>query len=109
MIEDKTRPPRPTPRDWAVFRYGLISEAARPLAGQVVAQTLARIAARQHMLPDGSLRRFSTATLRGPPRSSPATASSTAPSPSSSSTRSFTTIACCPRERKSAKPHYDAS
>lgn len=64
MIEDKTRPPRPTPRDWAVFRYGLISEAARPLAGQVVAQTLSRISARQHMLPDGSLRRFSTATLR---------------------------------------------
>jgi len=64
MIEDQTRPPRPTMRDWAVFRYGLISEAARPLAGEVVAQVLARIAARQHQLPDGSLRRFSVATLR---------------------------------------------
>lgn len=64
MIQDKNRPPRPTPRDWAVFRYGLISEAARPLADEVVAQTLARIAARQHQLPDGSLRRFSVATLR---------------------------------------------
>ena len=64
MIEDKTRPPRPTPRDWAVFRYGLISEATRPLAGDVVAHTLDRIAARQHQLPDGSLRRFSLSTLR---------------------------------------------
>lgn len=51
-------------RDWAVFRYGLISHATRPLADEVVAQTLARIAARQHQLPDGSLRRFSAATLR---------------------------------------------
>lgn len=64
MIEDRTRPPRPTPRDWAVFRYGLISEATRPLAHEVVAQTLARIAARQHALPDGSLHRFSISTLR---------------------------------------------
>jgi putative transposase len=65
MIHDHTRPPRPSPRDWAVFRYGLISEAARPLGDEVVAQVLARIAARQHQLPDGSLRRFSAATLRG--------------------------------------------
>lgn len=64
MIEDKTRPPRPTARDWAVFRYGLISEATRPLTHEVVAQTLDRIAARQHPLPDGSLRRFSVSTLR---------------------------------------------
>jgi putative transposase len=64
MIQDKSCPPRPTPRDWAVFRYGLIGEATRPLADEVVAQTLARIAARQHQLPDGSLRRFSAATLR---------------------------------------------
>ena len=64
MIEDKTRPPKPSPRDWAVFRYGLISEATRPLSGEVVSQTLARVAARQHVLPDGSLRRFSLATLR---------------------------------------------
>jgi putative transposase len=65
MIHDHTRPPRPTPRDWAVWRYGLISEAARPLADEAVAQVLARIAARQQQLPDGSLRRFSAATLRG--------------------------------------------
>ncbi len=64
MIQDKSCPPRPTPRDWAVFRYGLIGEATRPLADEVVAQTLARIAARQHPLPDGSLRRYSAATLR---------------------------------------------
>ncbi|MCK4303166.1 MAG: hypothetical protein KAY24_02915, partial [Candidatus Eisenbacteria sp.] len=64
VIQDKNRPPRPTARDWAVFRYGLIGQATRPLADEVVAQTLARIAARQHQLPDGSLRRFSAATLR---------------------------------------------
>ena len=64
MIEDRTRPPKPTPRDWAVFRFGLISEATRPLAHEVVSQTLARIAARQHALPDGSLQRFSVSTLR---------------------------------------------
>ena len=64
MIEDQAKPPKPTPRDWAVFRYGLISEATRPLSDEVVAQTLARIAARQHPLPDGSLRRFSVSTLR---------------------------------------------
>ena len=64
MIEDKARPPRPGARDWAVFRYGLISEALRPLAGQPVSELLARSAARQHGLPDGTLRRFSVATLR---------------------------------------------
>jgi transposase InsO family protein len=64
MIQDQSRPPRPTPRDWAVFRYGLISEATRPQAGEVVAQVLAPIAALQHPLPDGSVRRFSAATLR---------------------------------------------
>jgi transposase InsO family protein len=64
MIEDQTRPPKPTPRDWAVFRYGLISEATRPLAHEVVSETLSRISARQHQLPDGTLRRFSVATLR---------------------------------------------
>lgn len=64
MIEDKARPPRPRARDWAVFRYGLISEALRPLAGQTVAELLARRAALQHALPDGTLRRFSAATLR---------------------------------------------
>lgn len=64
MIEDRTRPSRPMPRDWAVFRYGLISAATRPLADEVASQVLARVAARQHQLPDGTLRRFSTSTLR---------------------------------------------
>ncbi|MBD3335776.1 MAG: DDE-type integrase/transposase/recombinase [Candidatus Eisenbacteria bacterium] len=64
MIEDRSQPPKPTPRDWAVFRYSLISEATQPHAQQVVSQTLDRIAARQHQLPDGSLRRFSISTLR---------------------------------------------
>jgi len=64
MIEDKTRPPRPTPRDWAVFRYGLISEATRPVSGEVRSEVLSRIAARQHQLPDGTLRRFSASSLR---------------------------------------------
>lgn len=64
MIEDHARPSRPTPRDWAVFRYGLISEATRPLTHEVASQTLARVAAQQHALPDGSLRRFSLSTLR---------------------------------------------
>jgi transposase InsO family protein len=64
MIEDRTRAKKITPRDWALFRYGLISEATRPLAGQLVAEILSRISARQHTLPDGSLRRFSASTLR---------------------------------------------
>jgi len=64
MIEDKNRPPRPTPRDWAVFRYGLISEATRPVSGEVTSEVLSRMAARQHQLPDATLRRFSTSTLR---------------------------------------------
>ena len=65
MIEDKSRPQTPTPRDWAVFRYGTISEATRPLADEVTSHVLDRLAARQHQLPDGSLRRFSVATLKG--------------------------------------------
>jgi len=64
MIEDRTRPPKPSPRDWAVFRYGLISEATRPLAHEIVSQILSRVAARQHPLPDGSIHRFSLSTLR---------------------------------------------
>jgi transposase InsO family protein len=64
MIEDKTRPPRPTPRDWGVFRYGLISEATRPVSGEVTSDVISRIAARQHQLPDGTLRRFSASSLR---------------------------------------------
>ncbi|MCK4303662.1 MAG: Mu transposase C-terminal domain-containing protein [Candidatus Eisenbacteria sp.] len=47
-----------------MFRYGLIGETTRPLADEVLAQTLARIAAQHHQLPDGLLRRFSGATLR---------------------------------------------
>lgn len=64
MIEDKQKPPRPTHRDWGVFRYGLISEATRPLTDEVASQVLSRVAARQHQLPDGSIRRFSASTLR---------------------------------------------
>jgi transposase InsO family protein len=64
MIEDKMTPARPTHRDWAVFRYGLISEATRPLTDEVAGQVLARVAARQHQLPDGAIRRFSVSTLR---------------------------------------------
>jgi len=64
MIEDKTTLPRPTPRDWAVFRYGLISEATRPRDGHSASQILIRIAAQQHSLPDGSMRRYSVPTLR---------------------------------------------
>src|SRR5437867_12933220 len=64
MIEDRPQPPRPTARDWAVFRYGLISEATRPVSGEVTSEVLSRIAARQHQLPDGTLRRFSASSLR---------------------------------------------
>ncbi len=64
MIEDRTPTPKPSPRDWAVFRYGLSSEATRPLASEVASEILGRVAARQHSLPDGSLKRFSTSTLR---------------------------------------------
>lgn len=64
MIEDKARPKPPTHRDWAVFRYGTISEATRPLSDEVTGQVLSRLAARQHQLPDGSVCRFSASTLR---------------------------------------------
>lgn len=64
VIQDTTRTLKPPVRDWAVFRYGLISEATRPLAGEVVSDILARVTAHQHTLPDGSVRRFSAATLR---------------------------------------------
>jgi transposase InsO family protein len=47
-----------------VFRYGLISEATRPVSGEVTSEVLSRIAARQHQLPDGTLRRFSASSLR---------------------------------------------
>ena len=64
MIKDPTQQAHPTPRDWAVFRYTLISGAVRPLEGQVVHQILAGNAARQHQLPDGSVRRYNVSTLR---------------------------------------------
>lgn len=64
MIHDKTLPPPPVPRDWAVFRYGLISAATRPLHDEVCSQILARVAATQHQQPDGTLRRFSVSCLR---------------------------------------------
>jgi transposase InsO family protein len=64
VIEDVTQTPSPSARDWAVFRYGLISEAINPLAGQKVSQILARTAARVHRLPDGVQRRYDIATLR---------------------------------------------
>jgi putative transposase len=64
MISHPTEQTHATPRDWAVFRYGLISEAVNPLAGQKISQTLARVAARTHQLPNGSARRYNIATLR---------------------------------------------
>jgi len=64
MITDASQNTPPTARDWAVFRYGLISEAVSPVAGQKVSQILARTAAKVHQLPDQSLRRYNIATLR---------------------------------------------
>jgi putative transposase len=64
VIEDMTQTTSPTARDWAVFRYGLISEAINPLQGQKVCQILARSAAKVHRLPDGAQRRYDIATLR---------------------------------------------
>lgn len=64
MITDASQNTPPTARDWAVFRYGLISEAVSPMAGQKVSQILAVTAARVHQLPDHSFRRYNIATLR---------------------------------------------
>ncbi len=64
MITDASCNAQPTARDWAVFRYGLISEAVNPLEGHKVSQILTRIAAKVHQLPDGSARRYNIATLR---------------------------------------------
>jgi len=56
---------RPTPaKDWALFRYGVISEAVTPLEGQKISDILTRQAARVHQLPDGTARRYNVATLR---------------------------------------------
>lgn len=64
MITDATSKPRPPARDWALFRYGVISEAVTPLEGQKVSDILTRKAARIHQLPDGTARRYNIATLR---------------------------------------------
>jgi len=64
MIEDARRITPPSARDWAVFRYGVISEAVNPIAGQKISQILARNAAKIHQLPDGVQRRYNIATLR---------------------------------------------
>lgn len=64
MIQDARQGTPPTARDWAVFRYGLISEAVNPLEGQKVCQLLSRSAARVHQLPDGTARRYNISTLR---------------------------------------------
>lgn len=64
MITDAARHTPPSARDWAVFRYGLISEAVNPVDGQKISQLLARTAARVHQLPDGTLRRYNISTLR---------------------------------------------
>src|SRR5258706_16428406 len=64
MIKAPPTPPSPAPREGAVSRYGLIREATRPVWGGVISEVLSRVAARQHQLPDGPLRRFSASSLR---------------------------------------------
>jgi len=64
MITDATQNTPPTARDWAVFRYGLISEAVNPVGDEKVSPLLGRAAAQVHQLPDGSVRRYNIATLR---------------------------------------------
>lgn len=64
MITDATGKPKPPARDWALFRYGVISEAINPLDGQKVSDILSRKAAQVHQLPDGTQRRYNVATLR---------------------------------------------
>ena len=64
MITDATANRRPPARDWALFRYGVISEAVTPLEGQKISDILARKAAQVHQLPDGTARRYNIATLR---------------------------------------------
>ncbi len=64
MITDATNQPKPPARDRALFRYGVISEAVTPLAGQKISDILTRQAAQVHQLPDGTARRYNIATLR---------------------------------------------
>ena len=64
MITDAISKPKPPARDWALFRYGVISEAVTPLAGQKIGDILTRKAAQVHQLPDGTARRYNIATLR---------------------------------------------
>ena len=64
MITDAKDGPRPSARDWALFRYGVISEAVTPLEGQKVGDILMRKASQIHQLPDGSAHRYNIATLR---------------------------------------------
>ena len=64
MITDAISKPKPPARDWALFRYGVISEAVTPLEGQKISDILTRQAAQVHQLPDGTARRYNIATLR---------------------------------------------
>ncbi len=64
MIKDAISKPRPPARDWALFRYGVISEAVTPLEGQKISDILTRKAVQVHQLPDGTARRYNIATLR---------------------------------------------
>jgi len=64
MITDANNKPSTQARDWALFRYGVISEAVTPLEGQRISDILTRQAAQVHRLPDGTQRRYDVATLR---------------------------------------------
>jgi transposase InsO family protein len=64
MITDASQRLKPAARDWALFRYGVISEAVNPTAEQKIADLLARKSAQVHQLPDGTARRYNIATLR---------------------------------------------
>jgi putative transposase len=64
MIRDAAEKAHPSARDWALFRYSLVSEAINPLAGEKVSDILTRQAAQVHALPDGGYRRYNIATLR---------------------------------------------
>ena len=64
MITDAKDGPQPSSRDWALFRYGVISEAVTPLENQKVGDILTRKASQIHQRPDGSSHRYNIATLR---------------------------------------------
>ncbi len=64
MITDAKNGPRPLPKDVALFRYGVISEAVSPLEGQKIGDILTRKASQLHQLPDGTSHRYNIATLR---------------------------------------------